>query len=327
MNLSFDTPWLLLGTLSGFIPWLLSGQRPVRYSSLRAVPDDRLSRYAERGLKMLASLSLIALAVGAAGPYGREQWVEKLGNGAQIVLVIDRSSSMSENFTGRYLTGSAKETKSAVARRLLSEFVSRESEDLFAIVTFSAAPIYVMPLTRDREAVLAAVNSSADRGHGVTNIASGLVMALEFFAGKPLTGSRIVLLVSDGAARIEEETRARLRQTFAETRARLYWIYLRNRTGVRLDDPPANLGESTTPEYFLHQFFQSLDTSYQAYQAENPEDLRRAIGDVEQLANEPLVYREKVPRRDLSTYLFGLALACLVPLIASRAMEIERWDG
>jgi mxaC protein len=183
-----------------------------------------------------------------------------------------------------------------------------------------------MPLTRDREAVLAAVNSSADRGHGVTNIASGLVMALDFFAGKPMTGSRIVLLVSDGAARIEEDTRARIRQTFAETRARLYWIYLRNRNGVRLDDQPANPGESTTPEYFLHRFFLSLDTPYEAYQAENPEDLRRAISDVEHLANEPIVYTEKVPRRDLSTSLFALALTCLVPLIASRAMEIERWD-
>ena len=42
-------------------------------------------------------------------------------------------------------------------------------------------------------------------------------MALDFFVDTPRKGSRIVLLVSDGAARIDEQTRDRLRQTFQET--------------------------------------------------------------------------------------------------------------
>ena len=324
-NFGFSAPWLLLGAVSAAIPWLSSGQAAVRYSSLAIAPADRLSTILDRAVRLSASLALIALVVALAGPYRREQTVERLGFGAEIVLLIDRSSSMNESFAGRYLGGTARETKGAVAREILSGFIDRRKDDLFAVVAFSAAPIYVLPLTQDRGAVSAAVRSSTERGHGITNIGSGLAMALDFFDGRPKRGSRLILLVSDGAARIDDTTRERLRQTFADTDARLYWIYLRNRTGVHLDAPPENPGESTTPEYFLHQFFQTLGTPYRAYEAENANALRRAITDIEALENDPLPYLEKLPRENLSSYFDAAALLFLLPLLVSRALEIGRW--
>ncbi|MGY6217466.1 vWA domain-containing protein [Methylolobus aquaticus] len=324
-NVGFAMPWLLLAALSALIPWLASGQRPLHYSSLTVAPTDRVSTLIDRAVKLSASLGLIALVVAVAGPYRREQTVERLGFGAEIVLLIDRSSSMNESFVGRYLGGAARETKGAVAREILTDFVTRRKDDLFAVVAFSAAPIYVLPLTQDRGAVSAAVRSSTERGHGITNIGSGLAMALDFFEGRRNGGARIILLVSDGAARIEEETRERLHQAFSDTDARLYWIYLRNRTGVHLDAPPENPGESTTPEYFLHQFFQTLGSPYRAYEAENADALRRAVADIEALENDPLPYLEKIPRQDLATYGYVAALVFLLPLLASRALEVDRW--
>lgn len=326
MNLGFTAPWVLLGAVTALLPWLGTSQRPARYSSLRMVPDDPFSRIVDRLVKLCASLSLLGAMLGIAGPFLREQWVDRVGTGAHIVLLVDRSSSMNENFAGRYLGGASAETKSAVARRLLAEFVDRRKDDLFAVVAFSAAPIYVLPLTRDHTAVLAAIDSFAERGHGVTNIGSGLVMALDFFVGRPVTGSRIVLLVSDGAARIDEETRARIGQMFTDTQARLHWIYLRNRTSPRLAEKPDNPGETTTPEYFLHEYFQHLGIPYQAHEAENPEALREAIAEVEKLTNEPLHYRMKLPRQDLSTAFYLAALVLLIPVLISRAMELERWQ-
>lgn len=324
-SFGFAMPWLLLAALSALLPWLATGQRSLRYSSLSVVPADRFSTVLDASVRLSASLALIALAVALAGPYRREQTVERLGFGAEIVLLIDRSSSMNESFAGRYLGGAARETKGAVARGILSDFVDRRQDDLFAVVAFSAAPIYVLPLTQDRGAVSAAVRSSTERGHGITNIGSGLAMALDFFAGRPKGGARIILLVSDGAARIEDETRERLRQSFSDTGARLYWIYLRNRTGVHLDSPPENPGESTTPEYFLHQFFQTLGSPYRAYEAENADALRRAVADIEALENDPLPYLETLPRQDLSTYGYAAALVFLLPLLASRTLEVDRW--
>jgi mxaC protein len=173
--------------------------------------------------------------------------------------------------------------------------------------------------------VQAGIRALAGRGHGVTNIAPALATALEHFRGRPPTGARVILLVSDGAARMEEEARDALRQLFQDTGASLYWIYLRNPRSGRLSAPPDNPNESTSPEVFLHQYFQTLGVPYQAYETENPQALRDAIRDVEQLENQPLRYRERVPRQDWSGACYGLALASLVILLVFQTFEIRAW--
>lgn len=152
-------------------------------------------------------------------------------------------------------------------------------------------------------------------------------MALDFYSGKPFTGSRIILLVSDGAAQIEEETSDQLRQWFQETQATLYWIYLRNPRSGRLSEKPANPNESTTPEYLLHEYFQSLGVPYRAFEAENPEALQHAIAEVERLENLPLHYLEKLPRQDVSSYCYGAALVFLALLLGAKFLEVRSWPA
>ena len=326
MNLAFAQPWGLLLGLFAIIPLIKSGQKPISYSSLVLLPEDRLSFWLDLALRILASLTALLIVLGMAGPYLKEQWVDKIGSGANIVLLVDRSSSMNENFSGTYLGGTSSESKSAIASRLLAEFVERRKQDLFAVVTFSAAPIYVLPLTQDHEAVRSAILALGGRGHGITNIAPGLAMALEHFSGKPVTGSRIVLLVSDGAARMEPEIAESLRQIFHDEQAALYWIYLRNPKGGKLTEAPKNANESTSPEYYLHQYFESLGIPYQAFEADNPKALQDAIAIVERLENRPLVYQEKLPRQDLSGRCYGAALICLLVLLAFQTLEVKAWN-
>lgn len=327
MNIEFSAPWALLLGFTALIPLLGRGQPAISYSSISILPNDPLSTLLDRMLRIGAAAAALSLSLGIAGPYLSERWVERIGTGAHVVLLLDRSSSMNENFSGRYMGGHAQETKGAVARKLLAEFVTRREHDLFAMIDFSAAPIYVMPFTQDKHAVLAAIDATSGRSHGATNIAPGLAMALDLYSGKPFTGSRIVLLVSDGAARIEEETRDQLRQWFQETQATLYWIYLRNPRSGRLSEKPANPGESTTPEYFLHEYFQSLGVPYRAFEADNPEALQRAIAEVERLENLPLHYLEKLPRQDVSGYCYGAALAFLALLLGAKFLEVKSWPA
>lgn len=321
----FAWPWALLLGLTAVLPWLRSGQTALAYSSLLALPDDPASKAIDLGLRATGSAALLSLAVAAAGPFVKEQSVERLGTGAHVVLLLDRSSSMNENFSGRYLGGRGSETKSAAARRLLADFVRRREHDLFAMVDFAAAPIYVLPLTADHAAVLAAIDAAGGRGHGITNIAPGLAMALDFFRDQPMTGARIILLVSDGAARIDAETRDYLKQRFHDSQTTLYWIYLRNPRGGRLDDKPANPNESTTPEYFLHNFFQELGVPYRAFEAESPDALQRAIAEVEGLENLPLRYTEKLPRRDLTPFAYALSAVLLIMLLVAKRLEVDTW--
>ncbi len=289
------------------------------------IPEDPLSEWMDRGLRFAASLAIVLLIIGISGPYQREQPVEHIGTGAHIVLLLDRSSSMNENFTGRYLGARASESKSAMARKLLSEFVDRREHDLFAMVAFAAAPIYVLPLTDDRVAVQSAIAAAGARGHGVTNIAPGLAMAVDFFRQRPKEGSRLVLLVSDGAARIDDETRERLKQMFQETGTTLYWIYLRNPTSAPLTERPANPNESTTPEYFLNAYFESLDVPYKAFEAENPDAMEKAIREVERLENLPLPYQEILPRQDLSNRFITTSVTLMLLLLVARLLEKREW--
>ena len=159
----------------------------------------------------------------------------------------------------------------------------------------------------------------------MTNIAPGLAMALDFFNQRPKEGSRIILLVSDGAARIDEQTRDRLRQNFEETGTTLYWIYLRNPTSAPLTQKPSNPNESTTPEYFLNAYFESLDVPYRAFEAENPDAMEKAIKEVERLENLPLPYQEFLPRKDLSNVFFISALVLMLGLTAARLLEVRQW--
>lgn len=321
--MGFLQPWLLMLLPLAVLPWLRRGQTALPHASLLLIPEDPLSTAVDRGLRGAACLLFACLVIGMSGPYRREQWVDRIGTGAHIVLLLDRSSSMNENFTGRYLGAKATESKSAMARKLLSEFVDRRQHDLFGMVAFAAAPIYVLPLTEDKTAVQAAIDAAGGRGHGVTHIAPGLAMALDFFADRPRLGSRLILLVSDGAARIDEQTRDRLRQTFQETGTTLYWIYLRNPTSAPLTQKPSNPNETTTPEYFLNQYFESLEVPYRAFEAENPNAMEKAIAEVERLENLPLPYKEKLPREDLSGLFFGLALCLTLLLTAARALEVK----
>ncbi len=327
MNIGFSAPWALLLGFAALIPLLGRGQPAILYSSISILPSDPLSTLLDRVLRFGAAAAALCLSLGIAGPYLSERWVERIGTGAHIVLLLDRSSSMNEDFSGQYLGGRAQETKGAVARKLLAEFVTRREHDLFAMIDFSAAPIYVMPFTQDKQAVLAAIEATSGRGHGATNIAPALAMALDFYSGKPFSGSRIILLVSDGAAQIEEETRDQLRQWFQETQATLYWIYLRNPRSGRLSEKPANPNESTTPEYLLHEYFQSLGVPYRAFEADNPDALQHAIAEVERLENLPLHYLEKLPRQDVSNYCYGAALAFLALLLGAKFLEVKSWPA
>lgn len=326
MNIAFDHPLWLSALILAALPLYIPLQTAIPYSSTDLIPDDSLSRVGDWFIRLIAANALAIIIFGISGPYQKEQQIEKIGTGAHIVLLLDRSASMNERFSDRYTGGRSSETKGQYAQKLLAEFVQRPNNDLFAMASFSTAPIYTLPLTQDREAVLSALRASSVKGRGITNMAAGLSMALNFFTDQPITGSRVILLVSDGATRIDPDTQHRLRQWFYETKVALYWIHLKNPNSGNLTDRPANPNEKTTPEYFLHRFFQSMEIPYQAFQADNPKAMKQAIQNIEQLENKPISYFEQVLQIDLSGYCYGVAAVMLSLLLLVKWIEIRTWQ-
>jgi mxaC protein len=323
MGFEFDHTGWLAALILALLPMLQPMQAAMSYSWTDLIPDDPLSNAGDWVVRLIAGGALAMIALGLAGPHRKEHPIEKIGTGAHIVLLLDRSASMNQNFSGRHMGGRAAESKGRYAQKLLVEFVKRRDNDLFAMASFSTSPIYTLGLTQDRGAILSALRAASQKGRGITNIQAGLSMALEFFRDQPMTGSRIILLVSDGATRIDADARESLRQRFYEERVSLYWIYLRNPHSARLIERPLNPNESTTPEYFLHEYFNSMDIPYKAYEADNPESMKLAIEEIERLENKPIIYFEKSLREDFSAYCFGIAAALIGMLAAVKWIELR----
>lgn len=322
---AFEHPAWLYALLLALLPWWLHGQRRVAWASVGHWPADRASRRVDLALRCAASLAIAAAALSLSGGHWQGQPVERSGTGAHIAILLDRSASMADGFAAAQQAG--EESKGQAAARLLDGFVRQRPLDLFGLTLFSTAPMPVLGLTPDHEALRAALAASAAApGVGLTNVAAGLAMALAQFGEQPYTGSRVILLVSDGAAYIDPRAQIKLRRLFEEYRVQLYWIYLRSPGGdspTRAPDPQADT--DAAPEYQLHSFFQDLGTPYRLYEADNPQALAAAIGDVSRLQNLPLRYLQAQARSELAPWCDALALSCALLLLLARSLEIERW--
>ena len=335
-DVTFSEPWALVLLPLALLPFLRAGRQVISYSWLPMIPEDGWSTLVGALFRVFAAAAIVLVVLGVAQLTRGETKVERLGQGAEFVLLLDRSRSMDQSFytvtrvedLRPTLASPTRESKTSVARRLLSEFIAKRPDDLFGMVIFSTLPIEVLDFTQKQEVIQSAISASAvGKGLGDTDMGLGLERALSLFEGRPYAGSRMILLVSDGGAHLDLDTRARLTQLFKQHRVSLYWIYIRSfrSPGLLADkDVDARTAE-TVPEHFLHQFFSGMGIPYRAYEAENPEALEKSIEDVNHLERLPIQFTEVLPRRDLSQLCYGAAFACTLLLLAFKFMEVRRW--
>jgi mxaC protein len=324
-NLAFETPWALSGLLLMLVPLLRSGMRTTPYPWLEILPADPLSQALTMMIRLLGMAAMAALFLGLSGMYLKEQKIERIGHGANIVLLLDRSNSMDNSFAGKAPSG-GEQSKADAARRLLNEFVDHRPHDLIGVAEYSTSPLFVMPLTENKLAIRAAIDATANPALAYTNISKGLAMALSFFEHQAVSGSRIVLLVSDGAAVIDPDSEAALRVLFKQQQVRLYWLFLRTENSPGIFAEPEDSRDDNAqsmPELYLHRFFSSLNIPYQAYEAENPGAMQKAIADINRLEQLPLHYQESIPKRDLSGVCYGWLAGLIVVLLGLKLCEVR----
>jgi mxaC protein len=335
MTLAFAHAWALLLLPLAALPLLPRSGPALAFPWLGWLPADRAGAALGRAARGLAAGAMLAAVLALAGPERPETQVARTGRGAEIVVLFDRSRSMDERMLPadwrsidplnlRYQAQSRGEQKGEVARRLLARFVRERPDDRFSLVFFSTQPIHVVPFTQHDEVVQAAIRAGGiGRGLADTDVGRALAAAIAQFDQRAYTGSRIVLLVSDGGARLDAATQARLRAAARGNRVSLAWIYLRS-----VNSPPlATAGEAgdAVPEIALHRFFQTLPGAYRAYEADDPESLARAVADVGRQQNFPLDWLETLPRHDLTPAALAVAATCCGLLAALRLLTLERW--
>ncbi len=324
MTLSF--PWVLWFLPLAFIPLIFKETFLQYYSWNEMIPKDRLSSIIAIILKFIATLILITIIVGLSGPHSQQREIEKIGIGAQIGLVLDRSASMDDPFAGKD-ESKVGEMKSAAAARLITDFVNSRKNDMMGMVSFSNSAMYVLPLTDNKNAIIAAVRATAGNALFQTNIGSGLTTGAELFNKVPDSGSRAVILLSDGAGRIDAATQEKIKDWFGRLKISLYWIVLRQPGGISIFNTSfkARDDDALPPQIELNEFFKSLNSPFQAYEAEDPKTLQKAIEDINQKEKKPIKYFEKIPGQDYSTHCFVTAALLMIALLTLKLIEVRSW--
>ena len=325
--MSFAQPWALLLLPLALIPLWLNRQEGRIYSWLALVPPDRVSDIASLLLRYLSVVIIICMVLAMSAPQGRITKIERIGKGAQVVLVIDRSASMDDPFAGAGVDGLVGETKSGAAKRLITQFVDARKDDMVGIVTFSNSAMHVIPLTQSREAIHAAIAAAGGSGLLQTNIGAGVTTGVTMFEQMPDSGSRAIILLSDGAGRISPKAKQKISDWIARQHVNLYWIVLRQPDGISIFNPKY-LGTSDPEEpaeIELHKFFQTLKTKYQAYEAEDPKTLQSAIQDINLRERKPIRYMEKIPGRDYSSRFILSAVFLITLLLLIKFLGISAW--
>jgi mxaC protein len=334
--IQFEHPAVLWLLPLALLP-LLRGMRSAatRYPWLEVVPRDAWSAVIDWSLRLAGALAMAALVASLAGPYRGEERVERIGQGAEIVLVLDRSRSMDQEpgrgiaaERGQQTPGYSAQSKAAAAQRAVSEFVAQRPHDAFGLVLFSSYPIPFLPFTQRQEVIQAALAAgTVGRGLGDTDIARAVLAGAQYFDDRPYVGSRILLLISDGGARLDEEARVRIQAQLKKNRVGVYWLYLVGRWGRRLvlDRPVSEADRDALPEQSLHHYFSGLGLPYRVYQADDPAAVQQAIADMARVEQRPIQFSEVLPRRDLAPASLAVALAAVLVLLGSRALVVGRW--
>ena len=321
--LSWTNPGFFYLLPLALLPWLIHNQsKTIAWSKL--LPVDPLSRWINLLLKLLASMIITSLILALAGPHIPEQTVERYGEGAEFVVLLDRSRSMDEIFARPPLNTLRTErlrfkSKRVVSTDYLLEFVEGRPDDRFGYVYFSTRSVEILPLTYNKDAILATIRAGGlGKGISKTNIVEALQLAAKMYEKETYRGSRNVLLISDGGQILSSEEKRRLKKIYEQMNLNLYWIYLRSVRGMTLDESEQDsvLWEDL-PERKLHAFFKTLQVPYQSYEAGSLVEYAAAIADIDQQQYQPLLVAERLPKQSRADMFLWLALIGLLLLVAS----------
>ena len=195
------------------------------------------------------------------------------------------------------------------------------------MITFSNSAMYVLPLSENKKAVIAAVQATAGNALFQTNIGSGLTSSAALFDKIADSGSRAVILLSDGAGRVDANTQQKIKDWFDRLHISLYWIVLRQPGGLSIFDPNFKPVEDQPlpPEIELNEFFKTLKTPFKAYEAEDPKSLQLAMNDINNREKKPIKYFEKIPGHDYSNVCFIIAALMIALLLGVKHLEVKTW--
>lgn len=317
-------PWALLLLPLATAPFLFKSHQGQLYSWLEIAPVDRLSEIANLVVKTISALIFFCIVLALAGPQGSDKKIQKVGKGAQTVFVIDRSVSMDHPFAGDSSSGRAAEIKSMAARRLITKFIDSRPDDMIGVVGFTNSALYGMKITSNRDAIHAAINAATGSALNQTNIGAGVTEGIALFDHIQSSGSRAIILLSDGAGKLSPRVKFKISTQLASKKLNLYWIVLHEPDEISIFTP-IEYEEGKVPGIDLDRYFKSLKVKYKAFEADNPTTLQSALQYINAKEKNDIRYTLNIPGHDYSRDLIVLALLLSLGLLIIKNLRVHTW--
>ena len=274
---------------------LLAGYRPTWRVRYRWLPSA------------VRALALALLVVALARPQVGQAESELPGQGIDVALVLDTSSSMAADFGG--------DSRLVVAQRVLSDFIAGRDEDRLGLVIFQEQSLVLSPLTLDYDALTRLVGDveRVNLRDG-TAIGVGLGEALNLLR-ESTARSRVVVLLTDGennSGAVEPAAAARIAETLG---IRLYTVGL-------VDSRARASGEVNVDEQALREMAEVTGGRY--FPAESEQALAAIYESIDGL-EKSRVGREQFGAYDeLAVYFLAAALLMLALELALRVTVWRR---
>ena len=215
---------------------------------------------------------------------------------------------MDHPFAGQTTSGKAAEIKSAAARRLITGFIDSRPDDMVGVVGFTNSALYGMKITTNRDAIHSAINAATGSALNQTNIGAGITEAVSLFDNIQSSGSRAVILLSDGAGKLSPRVKRKITEYFVGKKLNLYWIVLREPDDISIFTNETFNDDNRPDSVALDQFFKSLKIKYKAFEADNPTALESALRDIDSKEKNMIQYSVNIPGHDYSNNLISWLL-------------------
>ncbi|MFA7350594.1 MAG: vWA domain-containing protein [Methylotenera sp.] len=315
-------PWAFALLPFALLPFWLKGHQGKMYTWLEIMPEDELSDRLNLAIKLITSLLLVSVVIALTSPRGHDEKIQRAGKGAQTVMVIDRSVSMDHPFAGDS-SGHVAEIKSAAARRIITQFIDSRPDDMMGVIGFTNSALYGVKITTNRDAIHAAIHAATSPSLNQTNIGAGLTEAAGLFDKIQSSGSRAVILLSDGAGKISPRVKFLLSERLKNKGLSVYWIMLREPGEPSIFSKEEYEVDRVPNSIVLHHYFQSLGLKYKAYEADNPETLQSAISDIDSREKKTIKYTETIAGYDYSRVFIIIALVLGLFLLIIKNLRVH----
>jgi mxaC protein len=315
-------PWAFALLPFALLPFWLKGHQGKMYTWLEIMPEDELSDRLNLAIKLITSLLLVSVVIALTSPRGHDEKIQRAGKGAQTVMVIDRSVSMDHPFAGDS-SGHVAEIKSAAARRIITQFIDSRPDDMMGVIGFTNSALYGVKITTNRDAIHAAIHAATSPSLNQTNIGAGLTEAAGLFDKIQSSGSRAVILLSDGAGKISPRVKFLLSERLKNKGLSVYWIMLREPGEPSIFSKEEYEVDRVPNSIVLHHYFQSLGLKYKAYEADNPETLQSAISDIDSREKKTIKYTETIAGYDYSRVFIIIALVLWLFLLIIKNLRVH----